>query len=162
MKILIGTVAMIGAVVLPVPAALACVPLAYVDQNGETYPMNSPRGWAREQAAWRARAEAVFLAQVSAVRLARGYSVAFTFTPIAPLYDTPLPDPVPMLRRDRGNTCNEPLEVGDYVVVYADQTDGAWTVVGFAPLGRLQDRPPGIPTERDLSRGLYPLPDYPE
>ena len=160
--LLAGMTAIIAAAFLPTVAAQACAPLQIIEQNGDTYPANSPRGWARQQAEWRSQSDAVFLAQVSASRLARDYGVVFTFTPIAPLYDTSLPEPPPTLARNRGNTCNRPLELGDFVVVYADGADPAWTVVGFAPLGELQDRPPGLPTERDLSRGLYPLPAYPE
>lgn len=161
MKVIIG-LAVLAAACLPVGAAYACAPLMIIEENGDSYAAESPRGWARQQAEWRAASDAVFIAQVSAVRLARDYHAVFTLTPIAPVYDTPLPEPAPALTRHRGDTCNKPLKLGDYVAVYADQTGEAWTVVGFAPLGRLQDRPPGLPTERDLSRGLYPTPDYPE
>ncbi|NJC41168.1 hypothetical protein GGQ87_001426 [Brevundimonas alba] len=162
-RILLAGVAAISATAcLPASTAEACAPLAVVEPNGESYPVNSPRGWARQQAEWRLRSKAVFLAQVSGQRLARDYGVVFTFSPIAPLYDTALPDPVPALARHRGDTCNRPLDLADFVIVYADQTDAGWTVVGFAPLAELQDRPPELPTERQLSRSLYPVPDYPE
>ncbi len=157
----IGT--LIAALAFAAPA-LACAPLAFVDEDGGSYPADSPRGWAREQAELRARSDAVFIAQVSAGRLARDNKLIFTLTPISSVDGSALPDAALVERRDWGQTCNDPrLAVGDYVIVYAGRDQGGWAVRGLYSLDQLQDAPPDFRRRiREIHRGLIPGPDYPE
>lgn len=145
--------------------AMACAPLLYRDQiTGETYPADSPRGWAREQAELRARSDAVFIAQVSAGRLARDNQLIFTLTPISSVDGSTLPDAALVERRYWGQTCDDPLlAVGDYVIVYAGRDHGVWAVRGLYSLDQLQDAPPEFRRRiREIHRGLIPGPTYPE
>ena len=148
-------------VLLTASAAQACAPVMILEPGAEPYPAASPRGWAREQDAWRAEASTVFLAQVSALRLLDQDEVAITLQPFHALYGTSSPNSSLTLTRDRGNTCNRPaLALADIVVVYATASAGAWRIVGVAAFEELQDRPPGTPTPREIGRGVFPLPDY--
>lgn len=162
MRLVVAATLCAGAL-LCVPEAQACTPLIAIDPvTGETYGSGSPEWWRREQAEWRARSNAVFLAQVSATRMLDQDQVAITLHPIYGLYGgAPAETPLTVTRR-RGNTCNRPLDLADIVVVYAARSGPDWSIVGFAALGELLDRPPGMPTERDFARGIFPLRDYPD
>lgn len=142
--------------------AMACAPLLIRDPaTGETFPQDSPRGLAHDQADYRARSTSVFLAQVSVVSMAAQDQLAFTLTPVTALYGTPLPSTAVIERRHPGQTCARVrLEPGALVVAYAAESGGRYDVIGFASLSGLQDRPEGFPTERMLERGQYSLPTY--
>lgn len=142
--------------------AMACAPLLIIDQaTGETYPQDSPRGLAHDQADYRARSTSVFLAQVSMVSMTDQNQLAFTLTPVTALYGTPLPATAVIERRHLSQTCAQVrLEPGALVVAYAAQNGGQYDVIGFASIEGLQDRPEGFPTERMLERGQYTLPTY--
>ena len=160
---LVGAVAVMAALAFATPT-LACAPLAFIDEDGSSHPADSPRGWAREQAELRARSDAVFIAQVSAGRLARNNGLIFTLTPVSSVDGSALPDGTLVERRDTGQTCEDPqLAVSDYVVVYAGLDDGVWAVRGLYALDQLQDAPPDFRRRiREIHRGLIPGPDYPE
>ena len=163
MKRLIATTLCAG-VLLCGSTAQACTALIATDPvTGETYSSSSPEGFRREQAGWRAQSDAVFLAQVSATRMLDQNQVIIILQPIYALYDSTPPEAALTLTRHRGNTCNRPpLALADVVVVYAARSDGAWSIVGVAALEELQDRPTEMPTQRDMARGIFPLPDYPD
>lgn len=162
MKVAIAATLFAGAM-LSAPHAQACSGLIGRETvTGETYSSDSPEWFRREQAGWRAQSDAVFLAQVSATRMLDQSQVAITLHPIHGLYDTAPPAGPLILTRHRGNTCNRPLDLGDVVVIYAARSGPDWSIVGFAAMRELQDRPAGMPTERDFARGFFELPDYPD
>ena len=148
---------------LAAPAS-ACLVEEFRDPaTGETWTADSPRGLAIDQAALRARSNAVYVAQVSQLRLTGHFEIELTFTPVRTLYGGDLPDVSVLLRRNRNQICEHPLALQDFVIVYADENEFGWGVVGLALPDQLQDRPAGYDRllERIQARSL-PIPDYPE
>ncbi len=139
----------------------ACVSVVPADRlPGETDAQLIDRAQRMRQDELRASSDSVFLAQVSAARLVAPFEAEFSLMPIAPLYDMPLP-PAPLFRRGSlFATCDVQMELGQILVVYADRDENGWRVVQVLEYARLQDRPPDMPTPRDIARGVFPLPDY--
>lgn len=143
--------------------ARACSPWIATDAaTGETWGSGSPEAYRREQAEWRARSDAVVIAQAHAGRMIDGRDVEFALAPRATVYGAPLPEGDLAFRWQPGNTCNSfELNLTDLVIVYAAQGPSGWTVVGVTVPGQLQDRPPGFSMlVRNVHRGLIPAPPF--
>lgn len=111
----------------------------------------------------RAQADAVFLAQVSAARMVGQLAADYTLTPFYPLYESaPLPETVILRGSPMITDCSVRPELGHVYAVYAERSDSGWRVIEIVRHGDLQDRPPGMPTARDVARGGYALPTYVE
>lgn len=146
------------------PEALACPSIVPAERlPGETDTQLADRGRRILQEDLRERADSIFLAQVSASRMVGQSEADYTLTPVFPLYDTVPPDEAPVLRGSPIVTsCSVQPELGRVFVVYAERTTDGWRVIELVRHGDLQDRPPGMPTARDVARGMYALPTYGE
>ena len=146
------------------PGALACVSLVPAERfPGETEAQLIDRARRMHQVDLRARADSVFLGQVSAARMVGQIEADYTLTPIYPLYDIAAPTEALVLRGSPlVSSCSLQPELGRIYVVYAERTGNVWRVIDLIQHADLQDRPPGMPTARDLARGLYLLPNQPE
>lgn len=134
--------------------ALACAPLIATDPTtGATYTSGSAEWLRREQAAWRARAAVVLIAQARSGRMVTRDRIEFTLVPIITVYGEPLPEHTLSYTWTVGNTCNVfTLGVGDNVIVYVDADGG---IVGVTVPEQLQDRPPGLSGRlREIARGM--------
>jgi hypothetical protein len=149
------------------PAAQACTPLIWTDQEtGETYATGSPEHLRREQAAWRAEADAVFIVQAREARMVSEGRIDFLLVPIISLDGRRPPDDAMLVWRwDPGNTCNRfPVALADLLVAYADIEDPrGWSVVGLTVPDQLQDPPPDFARRlRGIRRGAIPGPALPD
>lgn len=145
------------------PTATACG-IAFVDRlPGPTDAQRVDRGKRMHQDDLRAQADSVFLAQVSATRMVGRGDADYTLTPFFPLYDTPQPERSVTLR-DSPLTidCEVKPELGRVYAVYAERAADGWRVIELVRHADFQDRPPGMPTAREVARGMYDLPAYPE
>ena len=157
--------AFLVAAVLASSAAQACSPVIHTDPaTGETWASFSPESFRRQQAAWRAEADAVFIAQAREARMIAGGEVEFLLVPITGVDGGPVPDAMLLFRWNPGNTCNAfPLSLTDLVVVYADMDQFGWGVVGLTIPDQLQDAPDDFPQRvRDIRRGIILGPALPE
>lgn len=144
-------------------AATACGVVLSHRLPGETDAELVTRTERVRQDGLRARAESVFLAQVSAARMVGQSDGEYTLTPFFPLYDTPQPAQTVTMRDSPMSTaCEVEPELGRVYVVYAERQGAGWRVIEIVRHTDLKDRPPGMPTARDVARGMYPLPEYPE
>lgn len=146
------------------PAASACGYVLSPRLPGETDAQLIDRTRRARQDDLRARADSVFLAQVNAARMVADGKAEYTLTPFFPLYDT-APPPLAVSAYGSpgsGNACEVEPELAHVYVVYAERLETGWRVIETIRHGDLQDRPPGMPTTRDVARGLYPLPTYPD
>lgn len=142
--------------------ATACVSLVPAERlPGETDAQLVDRAKRMHQDDLRSRADAVFLAQVSAARMVGQLAADYTLTPFYPLYDS-APSPETVVVRDSPiiTGCHVRPELGHVYAVYAEQSASGWRVIEIVRHGDLQDRPPGLPTARDVARGDYALPAY--
>jgi len=148
-------------VLLTASAAQACAPVMILEPGAEPYPAASPRGWAREQDAWRAEASTVFLAQVSALRLLDQDEVAITLQPFHALYGTSSPNSSLTLTRDRGNTPatdrRSHSRISWWFTPPRRQARGGSSASRLSRNFRIA---PPAPTPREIGRGVFPLPDY--
>lgn len=145
------------------PSATACGILLTPRVPDETDSQLVARTKRVQQEDLRARVDAVFLAQVSAARMVGASDAEYTLTPFFPLYDTTSPDEaVTMHDSPMSTACEVEPELGQVYVVYAEREDEGWRVIQLVRHSEFQDRPPGMPTARDVARGFYTLPTYPE
>ncbi|RYF89143.1 MAG: hypothetical protein EON95_19280 [Caulobacteraceae bacterium] len=163
MNRLLAISAALGCILLATPAS-ACLVFMFPDpETGEMVSENTPRGLTLLQAELRGNADAVLIAQVSAMRLAEPYAVDLTFTAVRPVYDAALSEPIVVVqRRIRSQMCEWPLQLGQFAVLYVrrDGADG-WTLTDVFRPEDLQDRPEGYGTLlRRMADGSMPLPDY--
>jgi hypothetical protein len=149
--------------IIPAPAANACGYLLSPRLPGETDAQLFARTRRAHQDGLRARADSVFLAQVSAARMIGDGDAEYSLTPFFPLYDTALPpQAVTTWDSPMSKACEVEPELAQVYVVYAERLDAGWRVIEIIRHGDLQDPPPGMPTAREMARGRYALPTYPE
>lgn len=129
---------------------------------GETNAQLIARGQRMRQEQLRTEADAVFLAQVSEARMTAFLEADFTLTPILTLYDTAPTSAVVMRSPVLPLSCGVQPELGRLYIVYADRSETGWRVNQLVRHEDLQDPPPGMPTARDVARGLYAGPNDPE
>jgi hypothetical protein len=145
------------------PAATACGVLLVPRLPDETEVELIARSERARQDELRAGADSVFLAQVSVARMVGDRDAVYTLTPFFPLYDTAQPgQAVTMHDSPMSNACEVEPELGGVYVVYAKREETGWRVTNLVKHGDFKDRPPGMPTARDVARGFYALPTYPE
>ncbi len=144
----------------PAGAAVACnssVPLPALP--GETGVELIARGHRMRQDGFRAQADAVFLARVDAARLVTSWEANYSLNPLFALYDTDAPvEPVVLRSPILQLTCDVQPELGRLYIVYADRDGASWRVNQLVRHEDFQDRPPGMPTARDVGRGFYAPP----
>lgn len=147
-------------VVAPASASFACsIALPYPALPGESTEQMIARAKRIHQDDLRSRADSVFLAQVSAARMISRTDAEYTLTPFFALYDTPQPEaPVTMLDSPLSYACEVEPELADLYVVYAERQETGWRVITILRHADLQDRPPGMPTAREVARGFYSPP----
>jgi len=160
-RIALVSAALSGALLAAAPA-FACTSLvAYPAIPGETTEQGIARAKRMRQDDLRARADSVFLAQVSAARMISRTDAEYTLTPFFPLYGTPQPEaPLTMQDSPFSVACEVEPDLGSLYVVYAERQQTGWRVIVILPHADLQDRPPGMPTAREVARGFYELPDH--
>jgi hypothetical protein len=144
----------------PAGAAVACnssVPLPALP--GETGVELIARGHRMRQDGFRAQADAVFLARVDAARMVTSWEANYSLTPLFALYGTDGPADDLVLRSPVLQlTCDVQPELGRLYIVYADRDGASWRVNQLVRHEDFQDRPPGMPTARDVARGFYAPP----
>ena len=149
------------------PAAMACSERIITDPvTGETSISGSPEWLRRQQAGWRAEADAAFIAQAREARMVAGGEIEFLLVPIVTIEGDPPPDDAMLLYRwHPGNTCNRfQLNLRDLVVVYGDvEAPLGWSVVGLTVPDQIQDAPPDFRRRvREVHRGVIPGPALPD
>lgn len=162
---LLTLIAALATGLLSAAPAVACTPLIATDpETGETYTSGSNEWRRREQARWRAEADAVFIAQVREGRMVGGGEIEFTITPITTVYGGAVPEAMLLYRWNPGHTCNAfKLTLTDLVIVYADVDQIGWGVVGLTVPDQLQDPPSDFRRAlREIARGIIPGPALPE
>lgn len=139
------------------PVALACNSIVLVPAfPGETEVQQVARWRRAQQDGYRAEADAVFLAQVSAARMMTSWTANYTLTPLFALYETPpVTDDVVMASPVLKMSCDVQPELGGLYIVYADRDGANWSVNHLVRHEDLQDRPSGMPSPRDVARGYY-------
>ena len=159
MKAVTLTIAtLLGAVATPT-AVHACGYVLSPRLPGETDVQLADRTRRAHQDELRSRATSVFLAQVSAARMTSRTDAEYTLTPFFPLYDTTPPEQAVTLHDSPVSTaCEVEPELGHIYVVYAEQQAAGWRVIEIVRHDNLQDPPPGMPTARDVARGIYAPP----
>ncbi|RZJ42377.1 MAG: hypothetical protein EON87_14730 [Brevundimonas sp.] len=162
-RITLGLTIALAALSLGTAATACSALLPHPALPGETSAQLIARGKRMHQDALRTRADSVFLAQVSAARMIGQLDAEYTLTPFFALYDTSQPDaPVVMNDSPLVTACEVEPDLGRVYVVYAARHETGWRVIEIVRHADLQDPPPGMPTARDMARGFYQLPTYPD
>lgn len=146
------------------PGALACVSLVPAERlPGETEADLIGRAKRMHQDELRAGSESVYLGSGQRREDGRPTRGRLHIDAYSPALRHPLPHEPPLLRASPLVTgCEVQPELGHVYVVYAERRGTGWRVIEIVRHADLQDRPPGMPTAREVARGIYPLRSYPE
>ena len=162
-RTILGVLVALGALSLGTAASACPSAVPHPTLPGETDAQLAARGKRMHQDALRTRADSVFLAQVSAARMIGRLDAEYTLTPFFALYQTPQPDaPVVMNDSPLVTACEVEPDLGRVYVVYAERRETGWRVIEIVRHADFQDSPPAAPGARDVARGFYQLPTYPE
>lgn len=140
-RALLMTAALLS-LVMPSGHAVACASIIPADiRADETDQQRINRGLKDRQDELRRRADSVFVAQVSAARMTDAIEADFTLTPVFALYDSLLPDDAVTRRGSLTPTCEVPMNLGQFLVVYAERSDTGWRTLDVVEIERLQNAP---------------------
>lgn len=142
MRLTLVMTAALLSLAMPAGHAVACASIVPADiRPGETDQQRVNRGLKDRQDELRRRADSVFVAQVSAARMTSISETDFTLTPVFALYDSPLPDDTVTRRGSLTPTCEVPMNLGQFLVVYAERSDAGWRTLDIVEIERLQNPP---------------------